>query len=195
MLQNTPSKAWFFLIPALIILPLIVYLSLFSVHLANVNSIIMLRKHYYSIANKIRVLIGIPNSAIDNYSYLRSPFRVYGVDKSDGHYIYGFVGKLEDIDLRSNRITLSCNNGIKYTFDVVMLPIQESSTIVKFVDMPSNDIELDAENLSLEKGRQFSLIWKDPRKLTEIIKKYNTDLPLNRLSQPLLIKITEYQDE
>lgn len=198
MLQFKFEKNVLFVLLGFTILCSAVYLLLFSISLANIDGIIRLRMQYYRIADKIRVGIGIPNSKVDNYSYIKSPIRVFGTDKSDGDYIYGFIGKLEDISLDESQITLSCCGEKKYIFKVEMEPSQEYSGSVTFVNMPTQTaIIIDPINFSSEKGRQFSLIWNDKRKLAEILKEHNVkpSEALNSNSEPMLILVTELNDK
>lgn len=197
MLQFKFGRNILLVLLSITILFSVVYLCLFSIILANASNIVKLRMQYYEIVDKVRVAIGIPNSKVDNYSYIKSPIRVFGTNKSDGEYIYGFSGKLEDISLDKSQIVLSCCGKKRYNFKVNMAPSQEFLGSVNLVGIPTTTaIVIDPINFSLDKGRQFSLIWKDARNLVEILMTYDVEpsRPLNNISEPALIQVVEFKD-
>lgn len=198
MPQSRFGKNVLLVLLVLTVLSSVTYLLLFSTTLANVNGIVKLRMKYYGIADKARVTLGIPNSKVDNYSYIMSPIRVFGTNKSDSEYIYGFIGKLENIDLSKGFITLTCCREKQYVFRVELQPSKENPQSVTVIDVPTKTpIVFDTANFSSEKGRQISLIWKDSRRLNEILNTFKSEpsRPLNNNSEPTLILMTELKDK
>lgn len=179
----------FFLIGFLLII-LVIYNLLFSEIFANYSNIIKLRRSYAEFTDKIRIQFGVKLDNFDNYTYLKSPIRIFGINKSDNEYNYGFIGKLENVDLTKGQIHLKCCNNQTYVFNIFLTPVPGESTKVIVDNIPTNNIEFD---INADTNRKFLLVWKDKRTLTQILNTYRSDSlkPINTDVFPTLLDMIE----
>lgn len=179
----------FFSIGFLLII-LVIYNLLFSEIFANYSNIIKLRRSYAEFTDKIRIQFGVKLDNFDNYTYLKSPIRIFGINKSDNEYNYGFIGKLENVDLTKGQIYLKCCNNQTYVFNIFLAPVPSESTKVMVDNIPTNNIEFD---INADTNRKFLLIWKDKRTLKQILNTYRSDSlkPINTDVFPTLLDMIE----
>lgn len=175
---------------AFFVLTLTIYSLLFSVILANQPGIVNLRRIYADFTDKVRIKSGVSLEDFDNYTYLRSPIRVFGINKPDGEYNYGFIGKLEKVDQTTNQLIFDCCNNQRYVFNAIMIPVPNETTKTRVADIPNTEIVLDSNS---GENRKFLLVWKDKITLQQILNKYKASpqVPINGMVFPVLLNMYE----
>ncbi len=159
----------------------VIYLPIFSSSTANFDTIISLRHKYFSIINKVVNLAKLNN--VDNYTYLRTPFRV--MRHFEDGYIYNLVGDVLGIDPDTNTIYFKCSNNKLYLFNIgsnnqtkqlrkidlsVRLPSANGLIITTYT---FNELNRNPEILNSNNTDSYSIIWKDKRILKQLEKDYN----------------------